>query len=70
MKKIIKTIKKNYIELLLLLIIIVLIVSSVLVINNSADFIAINGDFQNYNPVRRLLDKQIPYKDFSDYLGN
>lgn len=28
-----------------------------------------NGTFQNYNPVRRLLDGQIPYKDFNDYLG-
>ena len=28
-----------------------------------------NGTFQNYNPVRRFLDGQIPYKDFTDYLG-
>lgn len=28
-----------------------------------------NGDFQNYNPVRRLLDGQAPYADFAVYLG-
>ena len=30
-----------------------------------ADFIPTNGTFQNYNPVRRLLDGQTPYVDFS-----
>ena len=34
-----------------------------------ANFYPINGTFQNYNPVRRLLSGQIPYKDFQDYLG-
>lgn len=34
-----------------------------------ANFIAINGTFQNYNPVRRFLSGQIPYRDFQDYLG-
>lgn len=34
-----------------------------------ADFHPINGTFQNYNPVRRLLSGQIPYRDFTDYLG-
>ena len=33
------------------------------------DYNPINGDFQNYNPVRRLLSGQIPFKDFSVYLG-
>ncbi len=28
-----------------------------------------NGDFQNYNPVRRLLAGQIPFRDFTVYLG-
>lgn len=28
-----------------------------------------NGDFQNYNPVRRLLAGQTPYRDFAVYLG-
>ena len=34
-----------------------------------ADFIPINGTFQNYNPIRRLFDGQVPYRDFHDYLG-
>lgn len=34
-----------------------------------ANFFPINGTFQNFNPVRRLLDGQIPYRDFQDYLG-
>ena len=33
------------------------------------DFYPINGTFQNFNPIRRLFDGQIPYKDFMDYLG-
>lgn len=32
-------------------------------------FYPINGTFQNYNPVRRLLAGQVPYRDFYDYLG-
>ena len=34
-----------------------------------ADFYPINGTFQNFNPIRRLLSGQIPYSDFTDYLG-
>lgn len=33
------------------------------------DFYPINGTFQDFNPIRRLLDGQIPYRDFQDYLG-
>lgn len=33
------------------------------------NFYPINGTFQNFNPVRRLLAGQIPYRDFQDYLG-
>ncbi len=33
------------------------------------DFSPMNGTFQNFNPVRRMLDGQIPYRDFQDYLG-
>lgn len=33
------------------------------------NFFPINGTFQNFNPVRRLLSGQIPYRDFEDYLG-
>ncbi|MGN0984209.1 MAG: hypothetical protein ACI4OI_05135 [Gemmiger sp.] len=28
-----------------------------------------DGDFQNFNPVRRMLAGQIPYRDFTVYLG-
>lgn len=58
--------KKN---LFLLLLIIGLLIFYNFVIFRYADFVAINGDFQNYNPIRRLLDGQIPYKTFTDYLG-
>ena len=34
-----------------------------------ADFIAVNGYFQNYNVVRRYMSGQIPYVDFIPYLG-
>lgn len=34
-----------------------------------ADFYAINGDFQNYNVIRRLLQGQAPFKEFAAYLG-
>ena len=33
------------------------------------NFYPINGTVQNFNPVRRLLAGQIPYRDFQDYLG-
>lgn len=33
------------------------------------DFFPTNGTFQNFNPVRRLLDGQTPFLDFSVYLG-
>ncbi|MDD4851116.1 MAG: hypothetical protein PHO10_10535, partial [Gemmiger sp.] len=35
----------------------------------TADYEIMNGDFQNYNPVRRLLAGQRPYADFTVYLG-
>ena len=40
-----------------------------LVVTKKSDFFPINGDFQNYNPARRFLDGQIPFKDFSVYIG-
>jgi len=33
------------------------------------DYHPINGDWQNYNPMRRVLDGQIPFVDFVPYLG-
>ena len=59
--------KLEIVFLLLLLFILALIVG-INRIKNS-DFSPTNGDFQNYNPVNRLLNGQIPYKDFAVYLG-
>lgn len=33
------------------------------------DFSAINGDYQNYNTVRRMWAGQVPFRDFTAYLG-
>ena len=33
------------------------------------NFYPINGTFQDYNPIRRFLSGQVPYRDFQDYLG-
>lgn len=33
------------------------------------DFICTNGDYQNYNVLRRFLAGQTPYFDFANYLG-
>ena len=33
------------------------------------DYVAINGQFQNYNVIRRFLSGQIPFVDFKCYLG-
>lgn len=35
----------------------------------NVDFVCTNGDYQNYNVLRRFLDGQIPYHDFANYLG-
>jgi len=34
-----------------------------------SDYSTVNGDFQNYNIIRRILDGQIPYTEFTNYLG-
>lgn len=35
----------------------------------SVDFVCTNGDYQNYNALRRFLAGQHPYADFANYLG-
>lgn len=35
----------------------------------NVNFVCTNGDYQNYNVIRRVLDGQIPYRDFANYLG-
>lgn len=37
--------------------------------NSQVNFSPINGTFQNFNPVHRFLSGQVPYEDFTDYLG-
>ena len=35
----------------------------------NVNFVCTNGDYQNYNALRRVLAGQIPYRDFANYLG-
>ena len=53
---------------LILLIFILCLVHAVVNVHN-ADFGPLNGTFQDFNPIRRFLSGQIPYREFSDYLG-
>lgn len=63
--------KKVDVEIIILAAILILF-SIIVGINRikTSDFNPINGDFQNYNPVRRLLAGQVPFKDFAVYLGS
>lgn len=71
LKKKILNINKQRVEIVLLIFFIV-ILAIIVGINriNTSNFFPINGDFQNYNPIRRFLDGQIPFKDFAVYLGS
>ncbi len=62
-------ITRNWLLLFELFILVSICILHAVTAGHYADFYPINGTFQNYNPVRRLLNGQIPYKDFSDYLG-
>lgn len=65
-----RSFRNSRIALFILLILMVLFaIVNGLYSSNISDFFYINGDNQNYNPVRRLLDGQVPYKDFPVYLG-
>lgn len=69
-KKVLKTVSKE--QWLVMANIIILFIMGILhslETGHYVNFIPINGNFQDYNPIRRLLNGQIPYKDFSDYLG-
>ena len=70
----IKTIKKKMNRSTLLFVIEIIFVVLICLLHaleagHYVNFSPINGTFQNYNPVRRLLSGQIPYRDFQDYLG-
>lgn len=62
-------IKKNRWELLLACTTLLMCIIHAIPAGGNADFNPINGDFQNYNVVRRFLDGQVPYRDFMVYLG-
>ena len=66
-----KHIKRNQLLLIssLFLLIILACVVHAFSITHNADFGPLNGTFQDYNPIRRLLNGQVPYRDFTDYLG-
>lgn len=61
--------KEQYIFYGQIMLMIAICIVHALTSGHYANFVAINGTFQNYNPVRRFLAGQIPYRDFQDYLG-
>lgn len=69
MKKITIFIRKNYISIICSMLIIFMCFLNGMGAKYVADFQPLNGTFQNYNPVRRWLDGQVPTRDFSTYLG-
>ena len=60
---------KNRNILLTAAIVIFIITSALTQVFPTMHFWPINGAFQNYNVVRRLIDGQIPFKDYVVYLG-
>ena len=51
------------------IILLYIIIITTLNITTTINFNPMNGSFQNYNPVRRLLEGQLVFIDFYDYLG-
>lgn len=72
-KKIIKKteplVKENKTVIISIVVGVIVAVVWAVVHTKYVDYSPINGDFQNYNPVRRLLEGQVPFRDFSVYLG-
>lgn len=56
-------------EIIFFLLILILCLVHARVSVHNADFGPLNGTFQDFNPIRRFLSGQVPYRDFSDYLG-
>ena len=54
---------------LILVCICFLIANRISFVLSNLDFFPLNGTFQNYNVVRRVIDGQIPFLDFPVYLG-
>ena len=69
MKKHINLYNKSIVIIFLTILILILCFVHAKTITRNADFGPLNGTFQDFNPIRRFLSGQIPYKDFSDYLG-
>lgn len=67
--RIVPLIKSNWIFLAEVFLALLLCIVHAAGAGHYVDFSPINGTFQNYNPVRRFLAGQIPYRDFQDYLG-
>lgn len=59
----------KYSTLIYSLILLLIIIISALNTATTINFYPINGTFQNFNPVHRLMDGQLPFVDFYDYLG-
>ena len=64
-----ETINKYSHIILPIIIFLFLTISTLSQIYPTVFFFPIDGNYQNYNVVRRLLDGQIPFKDFVVYLG-
>ena len=61
--------KGSWIFIFEMILLIVICIMHSLSAGHYANYYPINGTFQNFNPVRRFLSGQIPYRDFQDYLG-
>lgn len=61
--------RDNWLIIANLIILLLMAIFHAMEAGHYVNFIPINGTFQDYNPIRRFLNGQIPYKDFQDYLG-
>ena len=70
LKENIKMLMKHY-RMQIICVILIILICLIHAVNTTytVDFFPINGTFQNFNVVRRLLDGQVPYRDFNIYLG-
>ena len=68
-KCVVEWLKSNFWTIFISMVLLLLCVLNALSAGKNADFIPVNGDFQNYNVVRRFLNGQVPFTDFACYLG-
>lgn len=69
MKKIKEHIKQNYQSILCWIIVLTICFFNGVGAKYLVNFSPMNGTFQNFNPVRRWLNGQVPTRDFATYLG-